>query len=74
MSILTKEDKLQIIESRKRGLEYKKYGLELDLVVANAATEPDEKLIELITTTVSEINTQLAALDVEFTSVNSLTE
>lgn len=74
MSILAKEDKLQIIESRKRGLEYKKYGLELDLVVANAATELDQKLIDLINSTVTEINAQLAALEVEFASVNSLTE
>lgn len=74
MSILAKEDKLQIIESRKRGLEYKKYGLELDLVVANAATELDQKLIDLINSTVTEINAQLAALEIEFANVNSLTE
>ena len=32
MTTLTKQDKLQLINSHKRSIEYSKYGLELDII------------------------------------------
>lgn len=74
MSTLTKSDKLQLIDSRMRGLEYKKYGLDLDLIVENAKTEPSAEAITVINTSIAEINDQITALNSELAVVNALTE
>lgn len=74
MATLTKEDKLQLIDSRKRSLEYRKYGLELDLIVENAKSTPDSNNVTVIEDSIAEIDTQLEALNAEFTAVNALTE
>jgi len=74
MSTLTKNDKIQLIESRSRGLEYKKYGLELDLIVENAKSTPSSESVAVINTSISEVDDQLAALSAELAIVNALTE
>jgi hypothetical protein len=74
MTVLTKSDKLQIIESRVRTLEYKKYSLEIDVIVENAKSAPDQDAIGVINTAVEEIGDQVAALNSELTAVNLLTE
>ena len=74
MTVLTKSDKLQIIESRVRSLEYKKYSLEIDVIVENAKSAPDQDAIGVINTAVEEIGDQIAALNSELTAVNLLTE
>jgi len=74
MTVLKKEDKVQLIESRFRQLEYRKYGLQLDLVVENAKTAPDANSVQVIENAITEINTQIAALNSELTVVNSLSE
>lgn len=74
MSTLTKEDKLQLIASRKKNLEYKKYALELDVIVENAKVSPDANAVEVIEDSIAEVDDQLAALDSELATVNSLTE
>jgi hypothetical protein len=74
MTVLTKSDKLQIIESRVRTLEYKKYSLEIDVIVENAKSAPDQDAIGVINTAVEEIGDQIAALNSELTAVNLLTE
>lgn len=72
MITITKQEKIQLIESRQRNLEYKKYGLNLDLIVENAKATPDQKAIEIVTDAVSEIDVQLSALNAELTAVNAL--
>ena len=74
MTTLSKSDKIQIIESRSRGLEYKKFGLELDILVENAKTTPDTESISTLESAISEVSNQLSVLDTELTAVNSLTE
>lgn len=74
MTTLTKADKIQLIESRSRGLDYKKYGLELDLIVENAKAAPDQDAIAVIDSAIDEIDVQLAALNSELAVVNALTE
>lgn len=70
MTTLSKEEKIQLIESRVRNLEYKKYGLELDAIVENAKVTPDQNNLDAIDEAVSEINTQLSALNAELALVN----
>jgi hypothetical protein len=74
MTTLTKSDKIQLIDSRMRGLEYKKYGLELDLIVENAKAEPTQDSLTVINTTIEEIEDQITALNSELVVVNALTE
>lgn len=74
MTTLKKEDKIQLIEGRARGLDYKRYGLEIDLIVENAKTTPDQDAIAVINSAIDEIDTQLLALNSELATVNALAE
>jgi hypothetical protein len=74
MTKLGKAEKLQLIDSRVKQLDYKKYALELDIIVENAKNTPDTEAINVIEASIAEIDTQLAALDAELTAVNALTE
>lgn len=74
MTTLSKNDKIQIIESRSRGLEYRKFGLEVDLLVENAKTTPDSAAVLTIEDAIEEVSGQLSALNSELAVVNALTE
>ena len=74
MTILPKEDKKQIIQSRIRGLEYKKYTLDLDILVENAKTAPESESILNINNAIAEVNNQIAVLNTELETVEALTE
>jgi hypothetical protein len=74
MTTLSKGDKVQIIESRLRGLEYKKFGLEIDLLVENAKTTPDSEATSNLEDAIQEISGQLSVLNSELAEVNALTE
>ncbi len=74
MTTLSKNDKIQIIESRLRGLEYKKFGLEIDLLVENAKTAPDAESVSNLEDATEEVSGQLSVLNAELTEVNALTE
>lgn len=74
MTTLTKEDKIQIIESRVKGLEYRKYSLDIDLMVENAKTSPDSESVSKINESIDEIDNQLSVLNSELTTVNALVE
>jgi hypothetical protein len=74
MTVLTKSDKLQIIESRVRTLEYKQYSLDVDAIVENAKATPDQDALLVINTAIEEIGDQIGALNSELAAVNLLTE
>jgi uncharacterized membrane protein YcaP (DUF421 family) len=74
MTTLSKSEKVQIIESRLRGLEYKKFGLEMDLLVENAKTTPDSESVSNIEDAIQEVSGQLSVLNSELADVNALTE
>lgn len=74
MTVLTKADKLQLITSHKRSLEYSKYGLELDLIQENAKTSPNQEEISRLEALVVESENQIAALDTELAAVNAIEE
>ena len=74
MTTLTKQDKLQIISSHIRNLEYRKYGLELDIIVEEAKTTPVSEVISKHQEALDEINNQMAALNTELAAINALTE
>jgi hypothetical protein len=74
MTTLSKNDKVQIIESRSRGLDYKKFGLEIDLLVENAKSAPDAEAVSTIETAIAEVSNQLSVLNAELAVVNALAE
>ena len=74
MTTLSKSDKVQIIESRLSGLEYKKFGLEIDILVENAKTAPDAESVSNIEDAIEESSGQLSVLNSELADVNALAE
>jgi len=74
MTILTKTDKLQLITSHQRSIEYSKYGLELDIIQENAKSVKNQEEISRLEDLVDEANKQLAALNAERTSVEAIVE
>jgi hypothetical protein len=74
MNTLKKADKVQIIESRIRAVESKKYSLEIDLMVESNRNEPLEEALANINSGITECNNQLAVLNQELDQVNQLEE
>ncbi len=74
MTILTKTDKLQLITSHQRSIEYSKYGLELDILQENAKSVNNQEEILRLENLVDEAERQLTALDAERTSVEAIVE
>lgn len=74
MTILTKTDKLQLITSHQRSIEYSKYGLELDILQENAKSVPNQEEISRLEDLVDEADRQLAALNTERISVEAIAE
>jgi F0F1-type ATP synthase delta subunit len=45
---LSNADKLNIINQHLKGIDFSVYGLQLDLLIENAATEPSEDVLDSI--------------------------
>lgn len=71
MTTLSKEDKVQIISSHMRNLDYRKYGIELDILVENAKASSSAEALSKFQESLSEINSQLDALNEELLAVNA---
>jgi len=71
---LVKDEKLQIIASHKRNLEYRKYNIELDVMLENAKSSPSSEALASFNSSLSEIDDQLEVLAEETAKVNALTE
>ena len=69
-TMLTNEEKLNIVNQHIKSVEYSLYGYELDLVQANAVSVPDAGQVSAINTRIAEANSVKAAL---VTEKNSLT-
>jgi hypothetical protein len=74
MTILTKTDKLQLITSHQRSIEYSKYGLGLDILQENAKSVPNQEEVSRLEDLVDEADRQLAALSAERVSVEAIVE
>jgi|LauGreDrversion4_2_1035121.scaffolds.fasta_scaffold02339_8 hypothetical protein len=72
--MLTKEEKIQIIESHKRNLDYTRYNLEVSLLEENARTKVNQVVVDTLQDQINEIDSQKATLDAEIVSVSSATE
>jgi hypothetical protein len=62
---LTNEDKLNIVNQHIKSIDYNIYGLELDLIQANAVSSPDAGQISAINARITEANAKKTALVIE---------
>jgi len=74
MTTLAKADKLTLLNSKIRSINYSKYGLELDLLQENAKSSPNQEEIPRLEDIIEDSDRQLAALNEELAEVNALTE
>lgn len=59
---LTNADKLNIVNQHLKGIEFAIYGLELDLIVENAASEVSEDAVTSITNRLNSLVSKRTAL------------
>ena len=67
--MLSKEDKLAIINSHKKNIEFNKYNIEISIIEENAVDSPNQDTIATLNNQISEYNDKLAALDAEAASL-----
>lgn len=62
---LTNEEKISIINSHLKNLEYNKFNIEMSIIEENAKSTPDSSTLSSLNSQVSEIDVQIAALNAE---------
>lgn len=67
--MLSKEDKLAIINSHKKNIEFNKYNIEISVIEENAISSPNQETIDALNDQIEEYNKKLAALDAEIASL-----
>jgi hypothetical protein len=67
---ITKEEKLNLIASRIRGVKISKYNAELNIVEQNATDAPEPSIVESSNKTINTAEAQIAALQAQYDSVN----
>ena len=73
-TMLTKEEKAQIISSHIKNLNYTRYNLEIDIIQENAKVSPSSSALTSFNAQIDEVDNQIAALQTQLTAVNALTE
>ena len=69
--ILSKEERTQIVNSRKKNLAMNQYNLDLTIIEENAKATPDQETLSTVGAQISLIDNQLAALDAELESISA---
>jgi hypothetical protein len=70
-TVLTDEEKINIVNQHIRNVEFAAYNADLDLIEANAVSSPDAQVIAEINARKTEINAKLTALNAEKASLQS---
>jgi hypothetical protein len=65
MTTLSNEEKLTIVNSKLKNLNYNKFSLEIDKVSENAKASPDSNTISRLNLLISEADRQIVALTTE---------
>ena len=69
--MITKEEKLQLIDSHLRSFHSRNYSLQLDSLAENAIQNPNQSTLQSIQQQLSEIALQVAALSAEKAAVEA---
>jgi hypothetical protein len=67
---ITKEEKLNLIASRIRGVKINKYSAELNIIEQNATDSPEASIIASSNKTIDTAEAQIAALQAQYDAVN----
>lgn len=67
---ITKEDKLNLIASRIRGVKISKYSAELNIIEQNATDTPEATIVESSNKIIDTADAQIAALQAQYDAVN----
>ena len=68
-SILSKEERTQVVNSHKRNLAMNQYNISISLIEENAKTVKDKAIIQNLTDSSATIDLQQKALDAELASI-----
>jgi hypothetical protein len=68
---ITKEEKLNLIASRIRGVKINKYSAELNIIEQNATDAPVASIISTSNKTIETAEAQIAALQAQYDSVEA---
>lgn len=68
-SILSKEERTQVVNSHKRNLAMNQYNISISLIEENAKTVKDTAIIQNLTDSSAVIDLQISALDSELASI-----
>ena len=68
---ITKEEKLDLIASRIRGVKINKYSAELNIIEQNATDAPDANIIATSNKTIQTAEAQIEALQAQYDSVEA---
>lgn len=71
MTLLTNEEKINIINSHLKNLEYNKFSIEISIVEENAKNNPLAETLTSLNAQISEIDSQVAALQAELASLTA---
>ena len=67
---LTAEDKIAVINSHIKNINYNKFNAELVIIEENASAEPSSTKISDANATISESNAQIAALEAQIEALS----
>jgi hypothetical protein len=67
---ITKEEKLNLIASRIRGVKINKYSAELNIIEQNATDAPEASIIASSNKIIDTAEAQIAALQAQYDAVN----
>ena len=67
---ITKEEKLNLIASRIRGVKISKYNAELNIVEQNATDDPEASIVASSNKIIGTAEAQIAALQAQYDAVN----
>lgn len=65
MTILSNAEKLTIVNSKLKNLNYNKFSLDVDKISENAKTSPDADTVSRLNSLIAETDRQIAALTTE---------
>jgi hypothetical protein len=65
MTTLSNEEKLTIVNSKLKNLNYNKFSLGVDKISENAKTSPDADTVSRLNSLIAEADRQIAALTTE---------
>ena len=68
---ITKEEKLNLVAARIRGVKVDKFNAELNLIEQNALETPDASIVASANKIIENTDAQIAALETQYTAIES---